>query len=70
MKNFPCTLQAGAGDATLDDVSASDEDALPAPNVQASKPKDFIIFINLVDFTKDLLQTKQQRRFDRFIAQP
>ncbi|ESO96748.1 hypothetical protein LOTGIDRAFT_143667, partial [Lottia gigantea] len=52
------------GDVTMetDDVSAD-----PTSSVHASKPKDFQVFINLVDFCRELLPNKHINLFENWI---
>ncbi|KAK6170524.1 hypothetical protein SNE40_018898 [Patella caerulea] len=57
------------GASTSADVSMETDDvsADPTVGVQATKPKDFQVFINLVDFCRDLLPTKCTELFEKWI---
>ncbi|KAL4240201.1 hypothetical protein ACF0H5_000995 [Mactra antiquata] len=61
------TQEAEAGPSTESNVDTGLTGADPLLGVQASRPKDFQIFINLVDFCKDLLPLKHYNKFECWI---
>ncbi|XP_071796803.1 DNA-dependent protein kinase catalytic subunit-like [Asterias amurensis] len=57
--------EQGSVDSDVSEYSSSD----PLHGLQASKPKDFQIFINLVDFCRDLLPVHQTTLFKQWVYQ-
>ncbi|KAL8588519.1 hypothetical protein ACOMHN_043868 [Nucella lapillus] len=56
------TEEAEAGGSTEENLSAD-----PVSGIEANRPMDFQIFINLVDFCRDLLVTKQFQLFEKWV---
>eukprot|EP00058_Branchiostoma_floridae_P019566 XP_002605056.1 hypothetical protein BRAFLDRAFT_85202 [Branchiostoma floridae] len=53
---------------TLDDLSSQDRATSdPISGLQAAKPRDFVVFINVVDFCRDLLPHHHPEYFQRWV---
>ncbi|CAH1795617.1 unnamed protein product, partial [Owenia fusiformis] len=58
---------AGPSDRAATPSPSEEMSSDPAHGLQARKPKDFQIFINLVDFTRDMLPEKQCELFTSWV---
>ncbi|XP_078611931.1 DNA-dependent protein kinase catalytic subunit-like isoform X2 [Branchiostoma floridae x Branchiostoma japonicum] len=60
--------ETGTEELTLDDLSSQDRATSdPITGLQAAKPRDFVVFINVVDFCRDLLPHHHPKYFQRWV---